>query len=114
MPRPASESTTRATRSPLISYSTPALQLDTARGILAPIINPAYSRTTGRHVTAFLREFCPAYTYYDMKAAFTGEYGIEVATGRHVRETADGDVYDAETGELLTPAAEAVPETAAY
>lgn len=98
----------------LVSYSTPALQLDTARGILAPIINPAYSRTTGRHVTAFLREFCPGYTYYDVKAAFLGEYGIHAPTGRHVRETVDGDVYDAETGELLAPAAGAVPETAAY
>lgn len=79
----------------LVSYETVAATL-TADGILT--IDCLCSVTTRKHVSAFLKQFCPAYSYYDAKAAFNGGYMIDVTTGAHI---------SIETGEILNP--DAVP-----
>ena len=74
----------------LMSYSTEAATLDTVDGWLS--IDCLCSATTRRHVSAFLREYCPGVSYYDAKAAFNGKYAINVYTGDHM---------DRKTGEIL-------------
>lgn len=74
----------------LMSYSTEAATLNTVEGWLT--IDCMCSATTRRHVSAFLKEYCPAVSYYDAKAAFNGKYAINVYTGDHM---------DRETGEIL-------------
>ena len=73
----------------LMSYATPAATL-TAGGILT--IDCMCSASTRRHVSAFLREFAPAISYHDAKAAHLGGYSIDIHTGDHI---------DLETGEIL-------------
>jgi len=72
----------------LISYETVAATL-TYDGILT--IDCLCSVSTRKHVSAFLKQFCPAYHYYDAKAALNGGYSIDITTGAHI---------DNETGEI--------------
>lgn len=84
--------THRAHKAPgvtLMSYATPAATL-TAGGILT--IDCLCSASTRRHVSAFLREFAPAISYQDAKAAHIGGYSIDITTGDHI---------DRETGEII-------------
>ena len=73
----------------LMSYATPAATL-TADGILT--VSCLCSASTRRHVSAFLREFAPAISYQDAKAAYNGGYSIDIENGDHI---------DNETGEIL-------------
>ena len=74
----------------LISYETPAATLS-YDGILT--ISCLCSATTRRHVSAFLREYCPGITYQDAKAAHAGGYSIDITTGDHI---------DITTGEIIS------------
>lgn len=80
----------------LISYDTIAATL-TASGTLT--ISCLCSVSTRKHVSAFLREYCPGITYQDAKAAYSGNYSININTGDHI---------DNDTGEILDPIPEAV------
>lgn len=77
----------------LMSYSTEAATLDTIEGWLT--IDCLCSATTRRHVSAFLREYCPAVSYYDAKAAFAGGYAINVYTGEQM-DRATGEILNAD------------------
>ena len=74
----------------LMSYATPAATLSDT-GILT--VDCLCSASTRRHVSAFLKEFCPHISYYDAKAAYNGGYSIDVNTGDHIDNT---------TGEVLS------------
>lgn len=80
----------------LISYDTIAATL-TASGTLT--ISCLCSVSTRKHVSAFLREYCPEISYQDAKAAYNGNYSIDINTGDHI---------DTDTGEILNPIPEAV------
>ena len=80
----------------LISYDTIAATL-TADGILT--VSCLCSVSTRKHVSAFLREFCPSICYQDAKAALNGNYSINIYTGDHIAH---------DTGEILNPIPEAV------
>ena len=74
----------------LISYETAAATLS-YDGILT--VDCLCSVTTRRHVSAFLREYCPGITYQDAKAAHAGGYSIDITTGDHI---------DLKTGEIIS------------
>lgn len=52
----------------LISYETEILQLKENR--LYILFNPSYSRSTIKHVIAFLKEYVMSLSYYDIKQAY--------------------------------------------
>ena len=64
----------------LYSYSTPILYLDND-GTIEMLFNPAYSRTTGKHVGYFCREFCPKIGYYTCKKLYNDDVKMNVYTG---------------------------------
>ena len=74
----------------LISYETVAATLTTT-GILE--ISCLCSVSTRNHVTAFLREFYPNIGYYEAKAAFYGNYAIDINTGNHIN-LATGEILN--------------------
>lgn len=70
----------------LISYSTGVIQLVTDdNGYVWLGCTGTYSRTTIKHIAAFLREYAPAATYYTAKAAYLGHYLLCLDTGE-IRE----------------------------
>lgn len=62
----------------LISYETCAASLDDDGWLECSCI---YRQTTANHIRAFLKEYAPNISYLDMKAAFNGNYAINIHTG---------------------------------
>ena len=63
----------------LYSYITPVLILNNITRVLW--CSGLYSATTRRHISAFLREYCPNITYSTIKAIAATENGIDTRTG---------------------------------
>ena len=51
-----------------------------------------YSATTRKHISAFMREYVPGYTYHDAKRAFENNAALYIN---------GGDLVSLETGEIL-------------
>lgn len=62
----------------LFSYVTRVATL-TAEGWLT--VYGLYSVTTRKHISAFCKEYCGVLTYQNAKAAYEGNYSINVYTG---------------------------------
>ena len=58
----------------LYSYTSLVLELFDNKIVL--YMNPAYSRTTIYHIGAFLKEYKPSISYYDLKEAWKNKDGI--------------------------------------
>lgn len=52
----------------LVSYETDVIDLIGNK--LFMLLNPAYSRSTIKHVSAFLKEYAPSVSYYELKEAY--------------------------------------------
>lgn len=70
-----------STRYDLISYETLVLTL--CNNAIKLYINPAYSRSTGKHVSAFLKEYAPELSYYDLKEAYINGKFKTVRNSKH-------------------------------
>ena len=62
----------------LISYRTGIIQID-AEGWLK--CSGLYSRTTIRHISAFMKEYGNGLSYYSAKDAYVNNYAINIYTG---------------------------------
>lgn len=62
----------------LVSYETDVINID-PQGWLT--CSGTYSQTTRKHISAFMREYAPNYTYKDAKAAFERNFTFNVYTG---------------------------------
>ena len=74
----------------LISYTTAVLFLDN-NDILH--ISGTYSRSTIRHISSFLREFCYPISYQTVKDAYALNRAIDVLTGLLVTDELDQDSW---------------------
>ena len=66
----------------LISYTTLVCSIDND-GFLS--CTGVYSRTTMKHIGAFLKEYAPNMCYYDAKKAYENSYAINIYTGEIVK-----------------------------
>lgn len=66
----------------LVSYTTRVISID-AEGWMD--CTGTYSNTTRKHIGAFLKEYAPKLCYQDAKAAYEGNYKININTGE-IRE----------------------------
>ena len=65
----------------LISYETLICSIS-PDGILSATFNPAYSRTTAKHVGWFMKYYAPAkYNYYTVKWCYENDMTINLNTG---------------------------------
>ena len=64
----------------LISYTTEVIRIE--KNVLT--CTGLYSMTTRKHISAFLREYCPQFSFYDIKAIANTNKGINVETGELV------------------------------
>lgn len=62
----------------LISYTTLVCSID-KMGFLS--CTGTYSATTRKHIGAFLKEYAPKLSYYDVKKAYEDRYAINIFTG---------------------------------
>lgn len=69
----------------LISYTTPAVRVENGKAHF--LIAPDYSRTTGKHVGAFLREISRGRVdYHDAKRAYYAGKALDLLTGDLIEE----------------------------
>jgi hypothetical protein len=66
----------------LISYTTLVCTIDN-NGFLS--CTGTYSRTTIKHISAFLKEYAPNMSYYNAKDAYMNDYAISIHTGEIVK-----------------------------
>lgn len=66
----------------LISYTTLVCSIDN-NGFLS--CTGVYSRTTMKHIGAFLKEYAPNLCYHDAKKAYENNYAINIHTGEIVK-----------------------------
>ena len=85
----------------LVSYSTGILELigkrnnDGFEPMYLIVGDVSYSRTTMRHVSAFLKEYLPSYSYHELRDIFKSDFttkAINVNTGRVINRYLD--VYE--------------------
>ena len=62
----------------LVSYTTVVCTIDNM-GFLT--CTCTYSNTTRKHIGAFLKEYAPRLSYYDVKKAYENRYAINIFTG---------------------------------
>lgn len=65
-------------RAELMSYETVVISID-GDGWLT--CTGTYSATTRKHISAFIREWAPLLSYYDVKAAYEDKHRVNVRTG---------------------------------
>lgn len=66
----------------LISYATLVAEITTDKaGERWLRIHGLYSMTTRRHISAFLKEYCPTISYYTAKDCYEKNFVLNIATG---------------------------------
>ena len=62
----------------LVSYKTEVINID-PQGWLT--CSGTYSQTTRKHISAFMREYAPNFSYYTAKEAYMNNFTINIYTG---------------------------------